>query len=227
MPVISGVKTDAITIGKSTTDSQNFQLSANNDGTAKLARGSDGSLGDILTVASDGKVTLASGETLTSSKLSIGSEVTCAGQTSIPFTSVIPSWAKRITVSLNSVSTSGTSNFLIRLGVGGVLETTGYSSVATSIANAAVNNTTGFLGSYSGSSANTHGAIYTITKIGTGNTYVFAGVCGTNNAASNSFTCTGSKTLAGVLDSLSVTTVNGTDTFDTTPSAGSINIMWE
>jgi hypothetical protein len=61
MPIISGVKTDAITIGKSTTDSQNFQLSANNDGTAKLARGSDGSLGDILTIDASGVVVITNG----------------------------------------------------------------------------------------------------------------------------------------------------------------------
>ena len=60
MPVISGLKTNAVTIGTSVTDSNNFQLRSNADGTATLARKSDGSGGDIFSVGSDGVVTLAS-----------------------------------------------------------------------------------------------------------------------------------------------------------------------
>ena len=60
MPVISGLKTDAITIGKSNTDTNNFQLRSNADGTATLARKSDGSGGDVLTIDSSGVLTLAS-----------------------------------------------------------------------------------------------------------------------------------------------------------------------
>jgi len=66
MPVISGLKTDAITIGKSNTDTNNFQLRSNADGTATLARKSDGSGGDVLTIDGSGNVALPSN---TSNKL--------------------------------------------------------------------------------------------------------------------------------------------------------------
>lgn len=59
MPIISGLKVAAATIGNSTTDTQNFQISANNDGTMKIARKSDGSGGDILTVDAGGNVAVA------------------------------------------------------------------------------------------------------------------------------------------------------------------------
>ena len=60
MSVISGLKTNAVTIGTSNTDSQNFQLRSNADGTATLARKSDGSGGDVLTIDGSGVLTLAS-----------------------------------------------------------------------------------------------------------------------------------------------------------------------
>jgi len=58
MPVISGLKTNAITIGTSNTDTNNFQLRSNADGTATLARKSDGSGGDVLTIDGSGNVAL-------------------------------------------------------------------------------------------------------------------------------------------------------------------------
>lgn len=58
MPVISGVKTDAISIGQSTTNTNNFQVSTDSVGGLTIARGSDGSLGDILTVNADNGVSL-------------------------------------------------------------------------------------------------------------------------------------------------------------------------
>jgi len=60
MSVISGLKTNAVTIGTSNTDTNNFQLRSNADGTATLARKSDGSGGDVLTIDGGGIVTLAS-----------------------------------------------------------------------------------------------------------------------------------------------------------------------
>jgi hypothetical protein len=222
MPVISGVKTDAITIGKSTTDSQNFQLSANNDGSAKLARGSDGSLGDILTVASDGKVTLASGETLTSSKLQSATAQASTSGTSIDFTG-IPSWVKRITVMLQGVSTNGSSLVQIQLGDSGGIENTGYSSAASTISAtvASAGSTTGFI--LLGTSASTviFGGIVTLTLMDT-NLWSMCFAGGRSDATTT--VCAGGwKTLSGTLDRIRITTVNGTDTFD----AGSINIMWE
>ena len=50
------LKTNSVTLGDSATDSQNFQLRTNADGTATLARGAAGDLGDILTVDTSGEV---------------------------------------------------------------------------------------------------------------------------------------------------------------------------
>lgn len=50
-----------IILGDSSTPSQNFLLKTNQDGTATLARNADGSGGNILTVASDGKVEFSKG----------------------------------------------------------------------------------------------------------------------------------------------------------------------
>lgn len=50
-----------VILGDSSTASQNFVLKTNSNGTATLARHADGSGGNILTVASDGKVEFSKG----------------------------------------------------------------------------------------------------------------------------------------------------------------------
>ena len=142
--------------------------------------------------------------------------------TSIDFTS-IPSWVKRITVMFNGVSTSGTSNIQIRLGNGGTPTTSGYlgtSLASTAAGNSAATSTTGFV-------LLTGVASYLINGIGTftnvsGN--IWSGVINTGQSDSARTTSVyASISLAGALDIVRITTVNGTDTFD----AGSINILYE
>ena len=138
--------------------------------------------------------------------------------TSIDFTS-IPSWVKRITVMLNGVSTSGTSNLIFQVGSGS-FTTTGYTGTSKQTNNATgVNPTTGFSVTEAMVAANTYQVYGVITNI-TGNTWVFSG-----QAAYSTVTSTGNGVIAlgGTLDRVRITTVNGTDTFD----AGSINIMYE
>lgn len=156
-----------------------------------------------------------------------GAAVTCAGQTSIDFTG-IPSWAKRITVILNNISISGTSSLLMRIGDAGGIEDTNYVSQANafnaspggaiSTAGYILNNSMGSVGIYS--------AVIPLCSIG-GNTWVTSGVMSSNATSSGVALFGGSKTLSDTLTQVRITTVNGTDTFDTTPSAGSINIMYE
>ena len=57
------IKTNSVTLGDSATDSQNFQLRTNADGTATLARGAAGNLGDILTVDAGSLVNFPTGLT--------------------------------------------------------------------------------------------------------------------------------------------------------------------
>lgn len=145
--------------------------------------------------------------------------VTASG-TSIDFTG-IPSWAKRITVMFNGVSTNGISQKIVQLG-STTFKTTSYSSGHGYLGTGTTcyNTTTGF-----GFGAPSHGDIayvqMIISLIDT-NSYLSThsgGFSPTPYAVSGG----GSVTLSGVLDIIRITTVNGTDTFD----AGSINIMYE
>lgn len=153
-----------------------------------------------------------------------GSAVATTSGTSIDFTS-IPTWVKKITVVLSGVSTSSTSVLLLRLGSGGAVATTGYLGSGVSLFAGAMpsisNFTNGFgIGQISDAAFVRHGII-TLTNIAS-NTWVCSGYIGqSDNARGNAVG--GSVTLAGVLDRVRLTTVNGTDTFD----AGSVNLIYE
>ena len=151
-----------------------------------------------------------------------GTAVASTSGTSIDFTS-IPSWVKRITVMFNLVTSSGTSNFLIRLGTTSGIETTGYMSNSAYVgpgANGTGNITNGFVIFHDTAVATTNGSI-SIEILG-GNIWVASGTV----AQSHGYTIMmgGSKTaLAATLDRIRILTANGTDTFN----GGSINILYE
>ena len=163
-------------------------------------------------------ITGAAVSSMASSVITSGTAVASTSGTSIDFTS-IPSWVKRITVMFKGVSTSGTSIVIVQLGTGGTPTTSGYgggcwqTSVYTNVTNGMA---------LSGNNVATdvrNGAI-TITNI-TGNTWVSTAVNVNDNATGGGGA--GSVALAGVLNLVRITTVNGTDTFD----LGSINILYE
>ena len=163
-------------------------------------------------------VTFPSGAVGNSALMSGTAQASTSG-TSIDFTG-IPSWVKRITVMLNGVSTSGTSNILLQIGSGSVT-TTGYASSSGSITASAATSTAGFIQSQVIVAANTYYGIFTIALLGS-NTYVGSGNLSTASA-NNNFINGGALALGGAIDRVRLTTVNGTDTFD----AGSINILYE
>ena len=157
---------------------------------------------------------------MASSVITSGTAVASTSGASIDFTS-IPSWAKKITVMFNGVSTSGTSALQIQIGDAGGFETSGYASSAQAggTSNAL---TSGFSIAYAGFTATyTSTGVFVINLIGSntwvefGNLYNF----GTGTVSASA----GSKTLSDTLTQVRITTVNGTDTFD----AGSINILYE
>jgi len=155
------------------------------------------------------------------SQLISGTAVASTSGTSIDFTS-IPSWVKRITVMFNNVSTNGTSNLQIQLGSGSPT-TSGYqaSSVsATSSGNTVALSTTGFVIN-AGSAAYLFCGQAIFSNL-SGNYWTGSLTLGQSDSARVA-TCYGSIGLAGVLDRIRITTVNGTDTFD----AGTINILYE
>ena len=150
--------------------------------------------------------------------------------TSIDFTG-IPSWATRIKVFLVGVSTSGTSLPVVRIGDSGGIEATGYAGSGTH------SNGSGFTGV---SNATTNGftlcglwsagdfmyAVLTLSRYNANSTdWVSSHSGGLPGALSNPAFIGGGgqKSLSDVLDRIRITTVNGTDTFD----SGSINIMYE
>jgi hypothetical protein len=147
--------------------------------------------------------------------------------TAINFTSVIPSWVKRVTVGLNGVSVSGTNNITIQLGTGGSATTTGYVAQTTGIASS-VGNT---VSSTVGVPIWTNLAVYVWSGIVTfqlvsGNIWVASGVCGNTSTTPLSSMSSGTVTLAGALDTIRIissATGAPSDSFD----AGSINIQWE
>lgn len=180
-----------------------------------------GSSTNNLVLNADGSVTFGNGGTLT-----LGAAQASNSGIAIDFTG-IPSWARRITVMFNGVSTNGSSQQQLQIGSGSVV-TSGYNCSSSYIAGNGTANvstsTSGILISpaYGGASSLNYGNLY-ITNI-SGNIWIFSGVTGHIGGSFNgNYFFSGSLSLSGTLDRVRITTVNGTDTFD----AGSINIMYE
>ena len=72
-----------------------------------------------MTATIDGTTGLTAPSGAIFNGIASGTAVASTSGTSIDFTS-IPSWVKRVTVMLNGISTSGTSNPLIQIGAGSV-----------------------------------------------------------------------------------------------------------
>lgn len=221
------VRTDFLQVGVSNTATQNFTLKTNNDGTAKLARGNfDATTQDVINVNASGVVDFPQGATIGGSAgqkmLLTASQATTSG-TFVDFTG-IPSWAKKITVMFNGVSTNGTSPVQVQIGTSSGVENTGYSTQLSIVSGT---NTTGIGSSTTGfstvhgiaaSSRNGHMQILLLSGL----VWTSSGVIGdaSNNAVAS---IAASKTISGTLDRIRLTTVNGTDTFD----GGSVSLLIE
>jgi hypothetical protein len=180
----------------------------------------DGSAGNILGTDGAGNLSWVNG------RMVLATAQNTTSGTSIDFTG-IPSWAKKITVMFQGVSTSGTSAFLIQIGTSAGVTTSGYSSAGSNIGTSSTNvtgSTAGFILIAGGDAATTlYDGLVTVSLINaSSNAWVSAGTLrrSTNNAV---HTSGGNVTLSSTLDRVRITTVNGTDTFD----AGSINILYE
>ena len=163
--------------------------------------------------------TISGTPVINASLITSGTAVATTSGTSVTFSS-IPSWAKRITVMLNGVSTNGTSNFQLQIGAGSA-ETTGYVSRAQTTGSSSLS-TTGYILTVSlSTAADTITGTCVLNLIGS-NTWIQYGLI--NHIGQNVLPySTGIKTISGTLNQIRITTVNGTDTFD----AGSINVLYE
>lgn len=158
------------------------------------------------------------------SHIASGTAVTASG-TSVDFTS-IPSWVKRITVSISGLSTNGASNPLIQLGDSGGIEATGYIGAGGNNPNASANSNTSFTTGFGIVSSNASNTLYgalTLTLVNPAtNLWVATGVFSVPSGPSMQMV-SGSKSLSATLDRVRLTTVNGTDAFD----AGTVNVIYE
>lgn len=164
----------------------------------------------------DGTALVGSGYTLAAS------QATTSG-TLKDFTG-IPATVNRITVMLDGVSTNGSSQLIIQMGVSGTPETTGYTGTATVLTSGVATTilSTGIMIYDNGAgTGNVRNGKITITRQ-TGNTWVFEGTCG-DNVNIRTSVVGGKKALAGVLNMIRLTTVNGTDTLD----AGNWSLSYE
>jgi hypothetical protein len=161
-----------------------------------------------------------------SSNIVQGTSVASTSGTTITFTG-IPSWAKRITLMLYNASTTGTSGYKVLIGPSGGVETTTYLGEADTqdgATNANISTSFYVIGSGSLSAASViQGRIELYNH--SGNIWICASQLGKSDGTGtgSSFYLIGSKSLAGVLTQVQLSTGNGTDTFD----AGSINILYE
>ena len=167
--------------------------------------------------------TVGSNATTTGTLLISGTAQASTSGTSIDFTG-IPSWAKRITVLFSGVSTSGSSDILIRTGSGSI-SSINYSSVLAYWSNTSTavvaTNSTGFIASATSPSQTFSGAM--VIALVNSATNVWSETTSFSDGTTYLVTGSGSNILGGVLDRVRITTANGTDTFD----GGLINILWE
>lgn len=143
--------------------------------------------------------------------------------TSIDFTS-IPAGVKRVKVLFTGVSTSGTSPIIVQIGPSGGVETSGYSGGASLAngANATVTSAAGFVVSNAPAAANAMSGCLDIDLENiSANTWVAKGTA-FETSSTNVCVGAGSKSIAGVLSRIRITTAGGADTFD----AGEINVTY-
>lgn len=154
----------------------------------------------------------------------LGTALASTSGTAVNFTG-IPSGVKQITISLDAVSTNGTSGIQVQIGDAGGLETTGYISTGSNsdaTAIAASGSTAGFFIRNGSATVTSNGSIILTLHDPTFNTWCAQGLL-SGSSGSTQYYVSGKKVLSATLDRISLVTVNGTDTFD----AGSVNIAYQ
>ena len=184
-----------------------------NNGTTRLTVNASG-----VTIPTLSSTTIAGGV------ITLGTAVASTSGTAIDFTG-IPSWAKRIAVMFNGVSTNGTSSYTLRLGTGSTTyATTGYAGLCGFTSGLSSSSfSTAFVIGILPSAASLSYGIITLQRL-SGNTWVETstlGIPGGDNIGTS--VGGGAVTLSGTLTAIRITTASGTQTFD----AGTINIQYE
>ena len=214
--VISGDTSGAITLAAPAVAGTNTITLPASTGTAVIGSAAVSAVGQIP-FSTDGI------SYTPTAKIVASTAVASTSGTSITFTG-IPSWVKRITVILASVSSSGTSALTIQVGTSGGFVTTGYlcGAVYSGTSTGGGNSTTGLMlnGGSKGSGNVVHGTS-TLTNI-TSNTWVSSHAIGQSDSAYAIYGG-GSISAGGAVTQVRLTTNNGTDTF----TGGTVNIFYE
>ena len=189
--------------------------------------------GAEIIAQSGSTITIASGATIANAGtatgfggvgITLGTEQATTSGSDFTF-SGIPSGTKRVYMIFEEVVISGSDDWLIQLGDGGGIETSGYTSSSTShttanvIANAT--STSGFvMDNNSGSSSTLTGAFCFELTDSTNNTWIGHSVL--ESYTNQTITSGGSKSLSAAITQIKLDTT-GSNTF----TAGSINITYE
>lgn len=154
-----------------------------------------------------------------------GISVSASG-TSVDFTG-IPATAKRITIMLSGVSTTGTNQTMLQLGTSGGIDTTNYAGMIGHTVTGNVATAAPLSGGFQVVTINPVAANNLIGTVDianiSGNIWQARGSIAYIPTTPRMVSMAGNCSLTGVLDRIRITTVGGIDTFD----AGTINIMWE
>jgi hypothetical protein len=213
--------------GTGTTSTTFANLTTNVTGTLPVANGGTG----VTTSTGSGANVLGTSPSISgavlssmaSSVITSGTAVASTSGTSIDFTG-IPSWVKRVTVVFDLTSTSGSSNLLMQIGNGSIINT-GYTSLClyaggSSNTGSATSTAGCLLTGVNGAAVQATGSLQLVLQ--TSNTWILSGTLTQVSFNQVSFS-SGRIALGGALDRVRITTVNGTDAFD----AGTINILYE
>lgn len=192
---------------------------------AMLARRVVGlSAGNLVALDGLGKLPAVDGSQLVnlSSAAKYGTVVPLTG-TAVDLTG-IPVSAKKVGLFLSAASVTNTPHIIVQLGTADGIETSGYAGQGGLGYDYGAVLTNGLLAGWGGNAANWNHTDIEFRKA-SGNRWVGRMSGGTSNGGSSGFgiTSAGEKTLAGVLDRVRITTVNGTDLLD----AGTVTIWWE
>jgi len=177
----------------------------------------------LETTGTAGTTTFLRGDNAWAGTITSGTAVASTSGTSIDFTG-IPATAKRVTILLANVSTTGTVPLTFRLGTSGGIVATGYVGSQGYVGGppASTNMSTGFE-LYNDTAAVTYsGQIVLMLVDSATNTWCASGVVGVTTQAYLRY-IGGYIALGGTLTQVRMTTTTGSPTFD----SGLINIMSE
>lgn len=210
--------------GTGATGTWGINIGGNAGGNAATAT-SPQSGGAFITSANIGSQSVAYAATAgsVSNSLTLGTAQTAIGAY-IDFTG-IPSWVKRVSISLFGVSTNNANAMVLQLGAGGIV-TTGYHGGGVTGSTLLTYDTGLPLMQATSANLQVYGT-YTLTKV-TGNSWAIQGSAYAESppspySGSYAVAGFGGITLGAALDTIRLTTQSGGGTYD----GGTVNIMYE